>query len=189
MHRAILHGMEYLYSLLDANTDLSVTRVFERSFSDSEGAEEGALIANLARALLTTTPPGQLFAFGAHYGSICVGAVIFTEMVFAQDARRVVLLSPLAVRTEHQRRGVGQDLVRFALAHVAQEGCEVALTYGDPGYYGRFGFQQITNRDAQPPHPLSQPMGWLGLSLSDRPFSPVLGPGRTAPALDDPAFW
>lgn len=189
MRRAIPRGMNYQCSLLDPKADLSVTRVFERSFSDAEGAEEGALIANLARGLLMQTPPDQLFAFGAHYGSVFVGAVIFTEMAFAQDARRVLLLSPLAVRTEHQRRGVGQDLVRFALAHVVQQGFEVALTYGDPSYYGRFGFQQITKRDAQPPHPLSQPMGWLGQSLTDRPFSPLRGPGRTAHALDDPAFW
>ena len=93
------------------------------------------------------------------------------------------------MRSEHQRRGVGQTLVRFALSHITQTGFDIALTYGDPNYYGRFGFQQISETMAQPPYPLGQPMGWLGQSLNERPMSPLPGKGRVAPAFDDPAYW
>jgi putative acetyltransferase len=67
---------------------------------------------------------------------------MFTPSVLDAPVRlvRVQVLSPLGVVPEHQRTGVGSDLVRAGLATMAQQGVPVVFLEGDPGYYSRFGF-------------------------------------------------
>ena len=42
---------------------------------------------------------------------------------------------------------------------------DAVFTYGDPEYYRRVGFQQISTREAMPPFELDMPHGWLVQSL------------------------
>jgi putative acetyltransferase len=50
-------------------------------------------------------------------------------------------LSPLAVRPAHQRRGIGQALIRHGLAELDAHGAPLVFLEGDPGYYRRSGFR------------------------------------------------
>lgn len=52
----------------------------------------------------------------------------------------VLVLSPLSVRTDGQRRGAGSALVREALARASRRPEPVVFLEGAPGYYQRFGF-------------------------------------------------
>jgi putative acetyltransferase len=60
------------------------------------------------------------------------------------DARRelveVMVLSPLSVRPDRQRRGVGTALVAAALQTAADRGAPAVFLEGSPDYYGRRGF-------------------------------------------------
>ena len=60
------------------------------------------------------------------------------------DARRelveVMVLSPLSVRPDLQRRGVGTALVTAALETAARHGAPAVFLEGSPDYYGRRGF-------------------------------------------------
>ncbi len=163
--------------------------LFERTFTASEGADEGQLIGDLARNLVNTTPGAELWVYGAQEAGTLCGAIVFTTLHFARDPRRVVLLSPVAVAPEYQGQGVGQALLRFGLDDLRISGVDFALSYGDPAFYRRVGFRQITQDEAAPPQPLSFPEGWIGQGLSDRAAFPIIGPSRCAAALDDPAFW
>lgn len=49
-------------------------------------------------------------------------------------------LGPIAVAPGHQRQGVGARLITRALELVAAAGVPAVFLYGDPDYYGRFGF-------------------------------------------------
>lgn len=49
-------------------------------------------------------------------------------------------LGPVAVAPAQQRRGIGQALVRRALAVLDLLGAQGCVLLGDPAYYGRFGF-------------------------------------------------
>ncbi|KUF09914.1 GNAT family N-acetyltransferase [Pseudoponticoccus marisrubri] len=163
--------------------------LFTRTFTASEGADEGALIGTLVQGLLADTPPADLRVFAVPDGEEAAAAVLFTRLRYAGDPRRVMLLSPMAVAPDRQGQGLGQALLTEALARLRAEGFEGAITYGDPAFYGKLGFRPLSPQMAPPPHPLSQPEGWIGQSLTDTPLTPLQGPATCAPALDDPAYW
>jgi putative acetyltransferase len=50
-------------------------------------------------------------------------------------------LAPLAVAPLFQRRGIGAALVREGLIYAERAGFQFAVVLGEPGYYGRFGFE------------------------------------------------
>ncbi len=175
-------------ALTQADT-VAVCRVMQDSFAASEGPDEGALIGRLARDLMSTTPHADLHAFGAFEEGAMIGAILFTRLLFTEDPRTALLLSPVAVASARQGKGVGQTLLRFGLAAIRDSGADVAVTYGDPNYYRKVGFLLVTQADLPPPHPLGQPHGWLAQSLVGGVLTPFKGRSRCAPGLDDPAYW
>ncbi len=169
--------------------EAAISALFAASFGDSEGEAEGRLIGQLAADLMATTKPEDLRVFSAVERGEIIGAIAFSKLDYPEDARRVFLLSPVAVATARQRRGVGEKLLRHGLNALRGEGAEIAMTYGDPDYYRRVGFAQITPEVAQPPFRLQQVHGWLGQSLTDQPLTPLTGPCRCVPAFDKPEYW
>ena len=166
-----------------------IAALFEDSFTEAEGAEEGAKIGQLARDLLATTPPEDVAAFTAHQGCKIVGGAFLSRLRYAGDGRSVFVLGPVAVQPDHQRRGIGQALLRHALAALGARGVDVVLTYGDPAYYGRVGFVPISETFAAAPYPLQMPHGWQAQALHGKPLTALSGAVRCVPAFDNPAFW
>ena len=101
----------------------------------------------------------------------------------------VFLLSPMAVATRWQGHGLGQRLLTHALASLREAGVDVAITYGDPAFYGKVGFEPLSQSIARPPLPLSQPEGWIGQSLTKEPLAALSGTSICVAALNDPSFW
>ena len=71
------------------------------------------------------------------------------------DERPIVMLSPLAVEPELQRRGVGGALVAAVTARATERGEPLVIVEGDPAYYGRFGFEHAAPQGLELPLP-----GW-----------------------------
>ena len=167
-----------------------IAALFAAVFTASEGAEEGRLSGALARDLIATTPTDDLRIFTARDAAgRLFGCILFTRMAYAGETRQVFVLAPVAVATAAQGRGIGQALIRHGLDVLQVEGVDVALTYGDPAYYGRTGFRPITEAEVAAPYPLQFPHGWLGQSLTSAALAPLRGPVRCAPALADHRFW
>ena len=167
----------------------SLIALFRDSFTASEGAREGHAIGDLVASLLAGTgdDAAQVFCDSTPEG--LRGAICLTRLWFQDDTRQVHLLSPVAVHPDWQSQGIGQALIRHAMKSLRTEGADCVFTYGDPAFYGKTGFVHIAMKDAPPPHPLSQPEGWLINQLAPYPAQPFSGPSRCAPALDDPALW
>lgn len=55
--------------------------------------------------------------------------------------REVLVLSPMSVHPDAQRRGVGSELVRRSLAALESRPEPVVFLEGDPAFYGRVGFR------------------------------------------------
>ena len=159
------------------------------TFAASEGAEEGALIGDLARNLLATTGDADILVFTAREERALIGAIIFSRLTYDQDGRTVFLLGPVGVATDRQGAGVGQRLLAHGIAALRKNGVDVAVTYGDPNYYSKVGFQPITEEFARAPFKLKYPNGWLGQSLKDGQMTPLNGPSRCVEAFHRPDYW
>ena len=167
----------------------AIADLFAATFTDAEGAEEGALIGDLARRLMTGTPARDLRVFTAGTGERPAGAILFSRLAYGGPPRAVFVLGPVAVATERQGEGIGTRLIGHGLEALRTEGVDIALTYGDPAFYGRLGFGPVSERDIPAPYPLQHPEGWLGQSLTAAGLSPLPGPARCVPAFADPVYW
>lgn len=166
-----------------------IITLFKETFTASEGAAEGANIATFVGRMLDQTDRQDLRVFTTWDGIDLVAGVLFSRLVYSEDSRNVMILSPMAVTTTRQGEGIGQSLIRHGLESLKAEGVDVVITYGDPNFYSKVGFKPITVADAAAPLPLSYPEGWIGQSLSEGTFQPLKGVCRCIPALNDPSLW
>jgi predicted N-acetyltransferase YhbS len=83
-------------------------------------------------------PAGGLALVAVERGRI-VGTVRLWH-IEAGRGRPALLLGPLAVHPEAQKRGIGAALTQRALDEAARRGHTAVLLVGDAAYYGRFGF-------------------------------------------------
>jgi len=60
-------------------------------------------------------------------------------------------LAPMAVRPEHQRKGIGSQLVRFGLSRARTLGHQIVVVVGHPAYYPRFGFMPARAKGIEAP--------------------------------------
>jgi len=166
-----------------------ICALFTASFTDSEGAGEGKLIGQLVADIFDTVAEEDLFAFSALDEGRIVATILFTRMSYPEDTRTVFLLSPVVVATDHQGKGIGQDLLRHGLISLQQRGVDVVLTYGDIKFYSKVGFNQISEDDTAAPMPLSYPHGWLGQSLHSTSLEPLKGDANCVTAFRQPDLW
>nr|WP_216604776.1 N-acetyltransferase [Vibrio chagasii] len=177
----------------DSSEIETITQLFTQTFTDSEGKNEGKTVGKLANDLLTTTDPTELLCFVAEDDSIesdskVLGAIIFTPLTF-DDETKACLLSPVAVSTQVQKRGIGQQLINFGLQTLKEQGVELAVTYGDPSYYSRVGFDQITVEQIPAPFDLSYPHGWIAQSLNGGEIKVASEQSSCVEALAHAQYW
>jgi putative acetyltransferase len=66
---------------------------------------------------------------------------------------RILDLTPMSVRPDRQRVGVGTRLIRDALGRAEEAGEPAVMVEGIPAYYPRFGFERATALGFVSPHP------------------------------------
>lgn len=179
---------------MDFSTDYAsyatdIAELFRATFEASEGAEEGALIGDLARRLMSETSADDLRVFIALQDSVPVGSIMFSRLSYEGDTRTVFMMAPVAVATGWQGRGIGQKLIRHGVDALRREGVDIAVTYGDPNFYGQVGFAPVSEADVPAPHVLQHPHGWLAQSLTKAPITPLTGPAYCVDAFNDPDLW
>ncbi|MCX7554362.1 N-acetyltransferase [Marinicella sp. S1101] len=162
--------------------------LFTIVFSASEGAAEGELIGQLVADMLQQTAAKDLSGFVAVEGDVLAGGVLFSRFKLPVN-KTAFILSPMAIATDQQGKGLGQALINHGLVALKAQGVEVLLTYGDPNYYQKVGFEVISQDFIEAPQPLSYPDGWLAQSLTDQPLLPMPGKTRCVDALNRPEFW
>ena len=146
------------------------------------------MVGRLAKEMMTSTDSNALYGFIAKDNEQIIGAVFFTRMVF-ENSINAFLLSPMAIRTEHQGKGVGRKLINFGLETLKKDGVELVLTYGDPHFYSKVGFSVVTEKILPAPLPLTMPEGWLAQSLRGDKIKPIAGKSHCVKALNDPELW
>jgi putative acetyltransferase len=153
--------------------------------------DERDSVIRLALELARTASETRTLSLLAERDDRVVGHVVFSPVrIEKSGGLEGYILSPLGVSSEAQGGGVGSALVRAGLKRLKSDGIDVVLVYGDPKYYGRFGFEAGLGERFVAPHPLQHPFGWQALRLA----TDVTLPARPAPIhcvdpLNDPAMW
>ena len=176
------------FKRVDSSKQKEISDLFSAVFSSSEGIQEGELIGNLASKLSSNIDNEDIICFCAFDNKSIIGSIFFTRLHFTQPIR-VYMLSPVAVSTKHQGKGIGQDLINFGLSSLKEHSVSIVITYGDPSYYSKVGFEKLSESVIQPPLKLSMPIGWLGQSLSNEPIPIIEEQPGCVKEFNDPVYW
>jgi putative acetyltransferase len=152
--------------------------------------EERGMVSGLAIDLLEARSEPDTFALVAEREGTVVGHVGFSPVSVDDQPRwRGFLLAPLAVRPDVQHQGIGSALIQRGLRRLAEDGVQMLFVYGDPRFYGRFGFSGDAAADFLPPCDLQQPIGWQAIVLNDGEPPPLPVRLTCVAALCDPNLW
>ena len=177
-----------IYKVLDKSNQNEVTELFTSVFASSEGEEEGKLIGNLASKLSSKIDNEEVICFGAYEDESLIGAIFFTRLRFNKSIL-VYMLAPVAVSTKHQGKGEGQALIKYGLSDLKKRSVNIAITYGDPSFYAKVGFEPLSENVIQAPRKLSMPIGWLGQSLTGEPIPTINERPACVEEFNDPVYW
>jgi len=110
-----------------------------------------------------------------------VGHVLFSRMRVDADARQLsaLALAPVAVIPGRQGCGIGSALVEAGIVEAGSKEFDMIFVLGEPGYYGRFGF------DAEAAAPFASP--YAGPYLQARAMNAFSAP-RSGRAEHPAAF-
>lgn len=176
------------YALYQPSEANEIIELFNKTFSDSEGDQEGQMVSGLVEILLNTTPEQDIFVFVAKQQQTVVASILFTRLAFEQQ-QASFLMAPVAVHTDYQGQGIGQALIRHGLDAMRSKGTKIAFTYGDPNFYSKVGFKQVTEQQFKAPQTLSFPHGWMAQSLTDEKIDSLAGQASCVEGFNNPALW
>lgn len=79
----------------------------------------------------------------AELDSVIIGHLLMSKAEVKEEGKthEVIALAPIAVRPEHQRHGIGKQLIEEGLRRCLELGFTIVLLIGHPAYYPKFGFR------------------------------------------------
>ena len=149
--------------------------------------------AELVRALLKDPTAKPLLSLLACEDERPVGHVLFTAAALEKPGvpLKAVILAPLAVVPDAQKRGIGGKLVARGLQLLREAGVDLVFVLGHPEYYPRHGFRPASRHGYYAPHPIParNDDAWMVQAL--RPDLPGSAGGRVvcADAMNKPEYW
>ncbi len=103
-----------------------------------------------------------------------VGHILFSRMSIEAANRSVsaVALAPVAVLPQHQRKGIGEAMIRRGLDLLRDRGEQIVIVLGHPDYYPRFGFSCEKAQSLASPFPKE---AYMAMELVPRALDGVQG--------------
>ncbi|MDX1351459.1 MAG: N-acetyltransferase [Thiomicrorhabdus sp.] len=176
------------YQNLDNTKQKEIAGLFTSVFTLSEGVNEGVLIGNLSSELAASIDNEEIICFGIYESESLIACIFFTRLKF-NNPIQIYMLAPVAVNTENQGKGIGQALINYGFNELKKRSAQVVVTYGDPSFYSKVGFQALSENVIQAPLKLSMPFGWLGQSLTGEPIPTVNERPVCVKEFDNPVYW
>jgi putative acetyltransferase len=164
------HVPERYYNAMRIRNATPRDRVAIREIHMSSFAEsERETVAQLALDLLSEKTDPATISCVAECDGIIVAHIAFSPVkIGGCEKLRGSILAPLGVKPDYQKRRIGSHLVEYGMQALLQNGIDILFVYGDPAYYGRFGFSADIARPYIPPYTLQHPFGWQAVMLSGR---------------------
>lgn len=170
------------------NDSSAIESLFVTVSARSEGEAEGALMGNLSKELIEEMNVHDLAGSVAVDNSQIIGSIFFSRLIFQKDIEAFILAS-VAVLSDNQGKGIGQELINYGLNVLREKGVNIVLKYGDPEFYHKVGFHNISHETIRAPFNLSQPEGWLGQSHIGNLIETISGSCTCIKALSNPVCW
>ncbi len=163
-----------------------IRRVYLSAFP--KGEEE--IVSKLAIDLLSENTTPQTISLVAEADDSIVGHLAFSPVVIDDnDNCQAYILAPLAVNSDYQKRRIGSALIEYGIEQLSAMGVNIVFVYGDPKYYGRFGFNADAARKYTIPYNLQYPFGWQAVVLNECPTKKVPVTINCVASLCDPKIW
>jgi putative acetyltransferase len=165
----------------------TIKSIYLDAFDDAEKAR----VSKLAADLLCLGDHSEAFSLVAERECRLIGHIGLSLVRFkSKTAIKAYILAPLAVKPDAQKQGVGSLLVECAIDRLTEQRVDLLFVYGDPKYYGRFGFNTDTALNFIPPYDLEYPFGWMARVLNEIDVS-IQTPLKLTSVvpLNDPALW
>jgi putative acetyltransferase len=163
-----------------------IRRVYLRAFP----AGENEIVAGLALDLLLeqSTPP--TISLVAEADAAVVGHVAFSPVAIGDSGNcQGYILAPLAVEPDYQRRRIGSALTEYGVRQLMAAGVDIMFVYGDPGFYGRFGFSADAAVRYKPVCEPKYPFGWQALVVNRCAIEEKAVAITCVSPLQDPGLW
>ena len=139
--------MERTIKTMEEKYLLSSLKLVETVFTDHENADEGKLVRSLAeeiRGMNTYIPELELIMVDEQDAPI--GYCMFSRFhLEGRYEKELLILTPVAVKTELQRRHISKDLIEYGFEAAKKLGYKVVIVEGNPMNYRSRGF--VTSAD------------------------------------------
>ena len=145
--------------------EAEISRVIDAAFGD----RETSAFAEQIRA-----SPGYVpeLAFVVEEEGEIVAHTMLSWVRLEGPEVAVLTLTPMSVRPDRQRQGIGRALVEAVLAAADEAGEPLVLVEGVPSYYPQFGFVSATGSGLERPDPRIPEAAWMVRPL--RAYDPAL---------------
>ncbi len=132
---------------------------------------EKQIVSTLAINLLSEETSPKTISLVAEAGGAVVGHIAFSPVTVNNNKSwKGYILAPLGVKPEYQKRQIGSKLIESGMERLSKMGVNVLFVYGDPKYYGKFGFNADLASGYPPPYELQHPFGWQAIILNEGVF-------------------
>lgn len=166
------------------------TEAIQTLLADAFPKGEGEVVARLAVDLLRVDTTPETLSMVAESDGLIVGYIAFSPVVVAgNDAFRGYILAPVGVKPASQKGGIGRGLIEDGLRRLSDIGVNAVFVYGDPDYYGRFGFSADSANGYNAPYPLQYPFGWQAVVLNESNSNRSPATITCVESLSDPGLW
>lgn len=176
-----------LYIRESENRDLEeIKTVHLRAFPSSENKVITKLALELLREI--ATPP--ILSLVAETENDILGHVIFSPVKVEKNGKlKAYILAPLGVKPDHHGQRIGTKLVEDGLQQLKLLDVDIVFVYGDPNYYGRFGFEAESAAPFKPPCKLQYPFGWQAVAVNKQHSIIDSSPIMCLAPLNDQSLW
>ena len=156
----------------------AIRRVNEEAFGRPEEADVVDTLRRTAEGLLSLV---------ALADDQVVGHILFSPATVEGDGGvvRGMGLAPMAVLPDHQRQGLGTELVRTGLEILRGTPCPFIIVLGHADYYPRFGFERASTCGIRSQWDGVPDNAFMILVLDEAAMRGATGVARYAEAFDE----
>jgi putative acetyltransferase len=115
-------------------------------------------------------------------GEAVIGHIAFSRAMLDPSGHEILVVAPMGVLPDHQRQGVGMQLIGQSMRRAALTDFPLVSVLGHPEYYPRFGFEPARPLGVDPPFDVPDE-AWMARKLP-RYTDEAKGTVRYADAFD-----